>query len=187
VISRAAAEAAQPALGTGDFLSIAALCAVVVAALLVPISALLRGTRQRLKRVEMQLDGENEEVRYREVTAAIAGRGFAGASNSLEALAGMLQRVVEGRAGEVEVAKAMRQLHELRSDVERAWMELRLLTGDRTERTSALQQLERLGDQWTARNLEIQLQDGVAGVEKERYEETLHVIRERVDPERENE
>ncbi len=174
----------SPALTTGDFLSIAAICAVIVIALLTPIWAYLRKTRKRVKQLEQTVGiADDDDQLYRRLVAATAERGFVGTANSLEFLAGSLQRSFEGRLNEVDAKRALGKLRSHRSEVERAWMELRLLTGDRAEQTSALQQLERLGDRRTVRNMELQLADDASVVERERFERAIETIRERMDAE----
>jgi hypothetical protein len=169
-------------LTTGDFLSIAAVCAVVCIALLGPTWASLSRTRKRLKEVELELGTDDlDGYLYRKLVAITAERGFVGVSNSLEFFAGILQRVYEKRLHQIDAKRALDKLHGHRSEVERAWMELQLLTGDRVKKTSALQQLERLGDRRTIQSIELQLRDETDAIERGQLEKAMEIIRNRTE------
>ena len=135
-------------LSTGNVIAIGALCLALTAGALTPYLASLRSLARRTKKLEADLaEHLRESESRRKIVAAVGARGFAAAASSLEFASGLVQRVLEDRTGEIDAGLAMRELHGLRLGVERASMEARLLSDDRTVQESALQQLaHRRGD-----------------------------------------
>lgn len=112
--------------------------------------------RMRSLRAELVALQEDRSVRgeRQAMATVVLERGLAGTSNSLDFLAGLIQRLYEARTDEVSCEAAMRWVSELRADVDKAWAEARFLVGDEKEQISALQQLvSRLGDEGTTRLL----------------------------------
>jgi hypothetical protein len=177
------AEQTTPSVGFTEVLEIAGLCAIVMSALLVPMWAYARRSRKRLMELEAAWGSNSGGDRlYRKLVAETVARGFVGASNSLEFIAGIIERIVNNRLKEIDGQKALGKLGHHRAEVERAWMELRLLTGDRAEKTSALQQLAQIGDERTFQSLQLQLADeDFSGSEREQVERAAREIRQRVD------
>lgn len=180
--------ASQAGVSTGEVLQIVALCVAIVVALVAPTWAVIRRTRKRLRSVERKLDDHLLEApKYRHVIASITARGFAGAFNSFELVAGLQERLMSGRLSEIDAEEASVEQQMLREDVERAWMELRLLTGNRTAQFSALQQLKRIGDASTERLLGEKLRDAeFTELSPEQLDQTAKAIRDRRETQRTN-
>jgi len=173
--------AAQTGVSTSEVLQILAICITIVGALIAPTWAVIRRTRRRLRAAERKLDHHlTEAPKYRHVIASITARGFAGAFNSFELVAGLQQRLMSDRLAEIDIDQVAAEQQRLREDVERAWMELRLLTGNRTAQNSALQQLKRIGDASTERLLGEKLQEAeFTELSPEQMDSTAKAIRER--------
>lgn len=94
---------------------------------------------------------------------------------------------MSGRLSEIDAEEASVEQQMLREDVERAWMELRLLTGNRTAQFSALQQLKRIGDASTERLLGEKLRDAeFTELSPEQLDQTAKAIRDRRETQRTN-
>jgi hypothetical protein len=137
-----AAAHSDGGISLGEIAAVVGLCVAVTTALVVPVGAVLRRTRRDVKKLEEEVaETLRNEPRQRAAMADVAGRGFAGSLSSLEFSAGLLQRVMDDRVSEIDPAAAIRELQHLRVDIERAWLETRLISGSRAIQTSALQQL----------------------------------------------
>jgi nucleoside phosphorylase len=149
---------------------------IVVVLLVVGGAALLRQCRY-MGRLKAEVSDRFERGRMAELALQ---RGLAGTINSLEFVSGLLQRILEGR--DTDTAVALEEFAILRSDVERAWTEMRLLGGSRVAQTSALQQLaNQLGDEGTSEMLERAARSGgLDEVEPEQLRTAARQIEERL-------
>lgn len=144
--------AAQSGLSIGEFAGVIAACAAVVA-------LGLGGVEYRLRRAKRRMDNAQRDARQeaekRAMVSLVLERGLAATNNTLDFMAGLIQRLYQDRDREVALDESLRLLSELRAGVERSWAEARVMAGQETAQLSALQQLtNRLGDEGTRRLFE---------------------------------
>lgn len=151
-----------------DLIAIAGLVIAVVSALLAPLWISLRRAKKSISAALAVLDTAAAEHRAADAVSSVAWRshalGLQAISNSLESCAGLLHRILLDRAAEVDADAAIRQLHGIKTGVDRAAAEAALLTGSKREQLAALPQLvHRLGDHATVALLNAAAQNGALG------------------------
>ena len=138
---------AASSLTPAEFAEIVGACIAVVALGLGGIEYRIRRLKERLSAAERRADAEAEE---RAMLSVVVERGMAGTISSVDFVGGWVQRLAEERGNELRVEDLLRVMGALRSDLERSWMEARLMSGQVPAQLSALQQLtQRLGDKGT--------------------------------------
>jgi hypothetical protein len=138
---------AASGLSVGEFAEVAGTCVAVAGLAISGVGVRIRKLKRRVRKCEADLRNEAEK---RAMLSVVAERGLAGTINSLDFLAGLVQRSMSGRAAEVDQQECMRLFSGLRASVERSWEEARLMAGEEAAQRSALQQLtNRLADEGT--------------------------------------
>jgi len=138
-------------LSFSDFAAIAGVVVGIVGVLMTPLWVLLRRAQAESARARERLDAALAEHQASRRVEAVAWRSHALAlrsiSSAFESTAGLLHRLLVGRANEINSDEAIVQFHAIKTGVDRAAAEAALLSGIEERQISALQQLvHRLGD-----------------------------------------
>jgi hypothetical protein len=152
-------------IGLGEYAAVGGLVIGLLGLVLGPIARRVRRNRTELEELRVRLE---RAERIGELVCVSVNRGLLGVDTTIDWASSLLHRLLVGRAGEISAEQAVAELRARRVAVERAVAEVRLLTGSRAERLSALQQLtHRIGDQHTVSSLtEIAAVQGFDGVSK---------------------
>jgi hypothetical protein len=148
-------------LSIGEFGEVVAACGVVVGFGVGGINYRLRAVKRAVDERERAAAEDRER---HAMLLLVVERGLAGTINSLDFVGGLVQRLAQNRTGEVAIERLLGALGELRSDVERPWLEARTMTDEMGIQLSALQLLEqRLGNSETAAFLKRGAETGTLG------------------------
>jgi len=126
-------------LSFGEYAEVAGTCAAIVAFGVGGVHYRIRSLRSRPRDAERAASEEHER---HAMLLLVLEKALAGSLSSLDFIGGLIQRILEDRTDEVAVQDVMRALGELRSGVERPWLEARTMTAGPGIQRSALQQLE---------------------------------------------
>jgi hypothetical protein len=151
---RVVVNVAADSLALTDLVEIAGVVVAVVTAVLAPLWREQRRTAAKLTALQTELRDVRSHCNSLQQMAATSGssqsHGLSAIMGALEAEAGLLHRVMLGRAAEVDADAAMRRLREARDGVERAAAESAALFGDKKSQLAAVQLLShRLGNRHT--------------------------------------
>jgi cell division protein FtsB len=132
----------------GEYIAVGSFLIALVVVVVGSVAKQTKRTRAELKKLRERVE---RAERVGELVCVSVNRGLLGVDTTIDWSSSLLHRLLVDRADEISAEQALAELRARRIAVERAVAEVRLLTGNRVERLSALQQLtHRIGNEHTA-------------------------------------